>query len=266
MKKLLWIGLPIVLLMPVLAMAQSEFDGTWKIDLSKATMPDKPDVFLLQGGNYHCKSCVPVINVKADGEDHRVTGNPYYDSISIKVLGDQSIEGIEKQYGKTVMVSRMTVSPDGATAMIEITDSSNTNSGPATYKETMTKLGKAKAPGGAHAISGSWRSSKMESVSGNGLMLTFKVEGDNLNMTTPAGQSYSAKLDGTDAPYKGSSGINRVSVMRLSKGTIVETDKHDGKEVKVLRLMIDPADTKKMQIIVADSLRGTSTLLVADKQ
>jgi len=50
MKKLLWIGLPIVLLMPVPAMAQSDFDGTWKIDLNKATMPDKPDVLLLQGG------------------------------------------------------------------------------------------------------------------------------------------------------------------------------------------------------------------------
>jgi hypothetical protein len=160
----------------------------------------------------------------------------------------------------------MTVSPDGATAMIEITDSSNTNSGPAVYKETMTRLGKAKPPARAHAISGSWRTSKMESVSGNGLTLTFKVEGDNLSMTTPAGQSYSAKLDGTDAPCKGSSGINRVSVMRLSKGTIVETDKHDGKEVKVMRLMIDPGDSKKMEIIVADSLRRTSTLLVADKQ
>jgi len=265
MKKLLRIGLPIALLMPVLAMAQSDFDGTWKIDLNKAAMPDKPDVFVLQGGNYHCKSCVPAVNVKADGEDHRVTGNPYYDTISIKVLGDQSIERIEKQNGKTVAVSKMTVSPDGATAMIEITDSSNTNSDTATYKETMTRLGKAKPPAGAHAISGSWRTSKMESVSGNGLMLTFKVEGDNLSMTTPAGQSYSAKLDGTDAPYKGSSGINRVSVMRLSKGTIVETDKHDGKEVKVMRLMVDPNDTRKMEIIVTDSQRGTSTL-VADKQ
>jgi hypothetical protein len=104
------------------------------------------------------------------------------------------------------------------------------------------------------------------SVSDNGLALTFKVDGESLTMTTPAGQSYSAKLDGTDAPYKGNSGINGVSVMRLTKGTIVETDKHDGKEVKATRLMIDPADTRTLEMIVTDSLRGTSTLLVAHKQ
>jgi hypothetical protein len=89
MKKLLWIGSPIFLLMPVLAMAQSDFDGTWKIDLNTAAaMPDKPDVLLLQGGNYHCKSCVPVVNVKADGEDHSVTGNPYYECGERRCAGE----------------------------------------------------------------------------------------------------------------------------------------------------------------------------------
>ena len=266
MKKLFWVGLPIILLLPVLAMAQSDFDGTWKIDLNKSTMSDKPDVFLLQGGIYQCKTCIPVINVKADGEDHRVTGNPYYDTINIKDLGDQGIERIEKQNGKTVATSKMMLSSDGATATLEFTDNSNANADRVTYKATVTRIGKAKRPAGAHAISGSWRISRMESVSDNGLTLTFKVDGESLNMTTMAGQSYTAKLDGTDAPYKGNSGINGVSVMRLSKGTIVETAKYDGKEVKVTRLMIDPADTRTLEMIVTDSLRGTSTLLVAHKQ
>jgi len=264
MKKLLLVALPIVLLMPVLTKAQSDFDGTWKIDLNKAIMPDKPEVFLLQRGNYQCKTCVPVINVKADGEDHSVPGNPSYDAISVKILGDQGFERIEKQKGKTVATSRMTVSPDGATATVEFTDSSNTD--PVTYKETVTRQGKAKRPGGAPAISGSWRISKIESISDNGLLLTFKVDGDSLNMNTPAGQSYSAKLDGTDAPYKGNSGINGVSVMRLGKGTVEETDKRDGKAVRVTRLMVDPGDTKTMELIVTDSLRGTTTVFVTHKQ
>jgi hypothetical protein len=228
MKKLSLVVLPIVFLMPVLTMAQSDFDGTWKIDLTKTQMPDKPDVLLLQSGNYQCKTCVPVINVKADGEDHRVTGSPYYDTISIKVLGDQGIERIEKQNGKTVATSKMTVSPDGATATVEFTDSSNANSEPVTWKETVSRLGKAKRPAGSHAVSGSWRISKIVSVSDNGLALTFKVDGESLTMTTPAGQSYSAKLDGTDAPYKGNSGINGVSVMRLTKGTIVRQTRRKG--------------------------------------
>ena len=39
MKKLLFVGLAILLLMPVVASAQNAFDGTWKIDLSKAEFP-----------------------------------------------------------------------------------------------------------------------------------------------------------------------------------------------------------------------------------
>jgi hypothetical protein len=266
MKKLSLVVLPIVFLMPVLTMAQSDFDGTWKIALNKAQMPDKPDVLVLQSGNYQCKTCVPAINVKADGEDHSVTGNPSYDAISVKILGDQAIERIEKQNGKTVGTSRMTVSPDGATATVEFTDSSNTNSDPVTYKETVTRLGKARRAAGAHAISGSWRISKIESISDNGLLLTLKVDGDRLNMNTLAGQSYSAKLDGTDAPYKGNSGISGVSVMRLGKATVEETAKRDGKAVKVTRLMVDPGDTKTMELIVTDSLHGTTTVFVAHKQ
>jgi hypothetical protein len=266
MKTRLSTGIPILLLMPVLAMAQSDFDGTWKIDLNKVVMPDKPDIFVLQGGSYQCKTCVPVINVKADGEDHSVTGNPYYDTINVKVLGDQGIERIEKRNGKAIATTRMMVSSDGTTATVEFTDSSNASSDPVTWRETVTRLSKGKHPAGSHAVSGSWRTSKIESISDNGLILTFKADGDSMNMSTPAGQSYSARLDGTDAPYKGNSAINGVSVTRLSKGTIVETDKHDGKEVRVTRIMIDPADTKTLDMIVTDSLRGTSTLLVAHKQ
>jgi hypothetical protein len=267
MKKILLIGLPMVLLMPALVTAQSDFDGTWKIDLSKAVMPDTPEVFLLQNGSYQCKTCVPRISVKADGEEHSVTGNPYYDTISVKVLNDRSIERTEKQNGKTVATSRMTVSPDGNTATLEFTDSSNTNADPVTGKTIMNRVTKAKRPPtGSHAISGSWRTSKMESDSDNALIFTFKTEGGSLTMTNPTGQSYTTKLDGTDAPYKGDSRISSVSVMSLGKGTLVETDKHDGKEVKVTRLMVAPGNTKTMEMIVTDSLRGVTTVLVANKQ
>lgn len=40
----------------------------------------------------------------------------------------------------------------------------------------------------------------MEIVSANGLWFTCKIEGENLTMTNPTGQSYTARLDGTEAP------------------------------------------------------------------
>lgn len=53
---------------------------------------------------------------------------------------------------------------------------------------------------------------------------------------------------------------------RLSKGTIEETDLHDGKSIRVKRMMIDPADLKTVNTIVADSVTGASAVLVATKQ
>src|SRR5439155_3194485 len=127
MKKLLLFGLLIALVVSVPAIAQNAFDGTWKFNLNDAQFPKKPDVYLLQDGMYHCKTCVPPIDVKADGQDQKVTGHPYYDAVNIKVVDDRTIEETDKKDGRTVATSKTTVSPDGNTANFEFTDSSNTN-------------------------------------------------------------------------------------------------------------------------------------------
>ncbi len=122
MRKLLLVGLLAALVTPALARAQSDFDGTWRIDLSKSVMPAKADVFLLQNGTYQCKSCVPIVNIKADGQDQSIAGNPYYNAISIKIVNDQIIEETQKKNGKIVATSKTTVSPDGNSAIFEFTD------------------------------------------------------------------------------------------------------------------------------------------------
>jgi len=134
MKNLLLFGLVIALLVSVPATAQNAFAGTWKFNLSDAQFAKKPDVFLLQNGTYECKTCVPPIDVKADGQDHPVSGHPYYDSVSIKVVDDRTIEEVDKKNGKTVTTSKTVVSQDGKTAMFEFSDSSNTNFSPQTRK------------------------------------------------------------------------------------------------------------------------------------
>jgi len=263
MKKLLLFGLLMSLLMPVLAIAQSAFEGTWKGDISKTQMPKKPDVFLLQDGMYHCKTCVPPIDVKADGQDQKVTGHPYYDTVSIKIVDDRTVEETEKKNGKTVITSKTTVSPDGNTATFEFVDSSATNADPVTGKGEVTRV--AKGPAGSHAISGSWRTTKMDNVSDNGLTWSYKVEGDSLTMTNQTGQSYTAKLDGTEAPFKGDPGTTSVSVKRMGKNTIEETDKRDGKVIVVYRMTVSP-DGKTMTIAANDKLHGTTMQFVAEKQ
>src|SRR3984957_11998582 len=86
-----------LLVTPVLMLAQSAFDGTWKIDMNKAEFPKKPDVYLLQNGMYECNTCAPPVKVKADGQDQPVTGHPYYDTAAVTVISDHEIEETDKK-------------------------------------------------------------------------------------------------------------------------------------------------------------------------
>ena len=263
MKKLFLGASLMFLLMPVLALAQSAFDGTWKVDMSRVEFPKKPDVYLLQDGQYECKTCVPPIKIKADGLDQAITGHPYYDTMAIKVISDHEVEETDKKNGKTVATSKTTVSPDGNTMMFEFSDSSNSNAAPVTGKGEATRV--AKGPAGSNAISGSWRTSKFETLSDNATTWTYKVSGDELTMTTPTGQSYTAKLDGTPAPYKGDPGTDGVSVKMHGKDTLEETDKRGDKVLSVMKMTLEPGG-KTAKIVVEDKLHGTTTQFVAAKQ
>jgi hypothetical protein len=204
-----------------------------------------------------------VIDIKADGQDQGVSGHPYIDTVSIKVVDDRTIEETDKKNGKVVATSKTWISADGNTMMFEFSDSSNTNADPVTGKGEETRV--AKGPAGAHAISGSWRTSKMDTLSENGLLVTFKVSGDSLTMTNPTGQSYTAKLDGTDAPYNGDPGTTSVSVKKTGPNSIDETDQRNGKVISIVHMTVSP-DGKGMTVAVEDKLHGTTAKFVAQKQ
>jgi hypothetical protein len=263
MRRVYLVALFGLLLMPVLAAAQSPFDGTWKWDVNKVDWSKKPDVYLLQNGMYQCKSCVLPINIKADGQDQKVTGHPYYDTMAVKVINDHEIEITQKKDGKAVVTNNITVSPDGKTATFEFSDSSATNAAPVTGKGEEMRV--AAGPAGSNAISGSWRMTKMENMSDNGIQWTYKVSGDELTMTTPTGQSYTAKMDGTEVPYKGDPGITTVSVKKMGKDTLEETDKRDGSVIGVMKSTVN-SDGKTMRIVYDDKRTGQTTKSTATKQ
>ena len=262
--KRLWLLAVLLGWLPMMAAAQSGFDGTWKVNMNKVDFPKKPYVFLLQNGMYECKSCVPPVEVKADGEDHKVSGHPYYDSVAVKVISDHEVEETDKKDGKVVGTSKMTVSSDGDKMTFEFSDSSNTNGAPVTGKGEDVRVG-AKPPAGANMISGSWRTTKIENLSENAITWTYKVEGDDLTMTSPTGQSYTAKMNGTEAPMKGDPGITTVSVKKIGKNTLEETDKRGEKVVGVAKSTLSE-DGKTMSIVYEDKLGGMTTKYTATKQ
>ncbi|AIF49327.1 hypothetical protein [Dyella japonica] len=263
MNKSLSAGLCLLLLFPLGAMADGPFDGTWKIDMSKMQMPKKPDVLVLKDGMYACKTCVPAVNIKADGQDHAVAGHPYLDTVAVEVVDAHTIKETDKKGGKVVATSTTTVASDGKTARFEFSDSSDTNGAPVTGTGELKQV--AAGPAGSHAISGSWITASIANLSDNATEITFKQEGGALTMTTPTGQSYTAKLDGTEAPYKGDPGISTVTVKQSGKTSMVETDKRDGKVVGVITSIVS-ADGKTMNVVFDDKLRNRTMSFVAQKQ
>src|SRR6202012_4144354 len=99
-------------------------------------------------------------------------------------------------------------------------DTSAVNGLPAhgTFHQTRTE----DAPAGAHAVSGTWRTTKYEGFSDNAIVFTLKTEGESFSFSQPTGQFYKATLGGPAVPYKGDPGITTVSAARSGADTIVE--------------------------------------------
>jgi len=257
MKKLL----ALLLFAPSMLMAQSPFDGTWMTKLDTAQFPKKPDKYLVDKGVYHCLTCVPKVEAKADGTDQKVTGHPYYDTVAIHVVDTNTVEVTQKKDGKTAYTETDTISSDGQTMTTKFIDS--TEAKPVTGEITYTRADKA--PAGAHAMSGSWRLQKVTSVSNNGLTATYQGTADGLKWSDPNGASYDAKFDGKDYPMQGDPGHTLVSLKRIGDDTIVETDKRDGKVVSVSRMTVSK-DGKSMKVEFSDKERGTTTTFMMEKQ
>jgi len=238
------------------ALAAERFTGTWKLDVASAKFSQKPAIFEIGNGTFKCVSCDPPVTVKADGEDQAVSGHASYDTESVRIIDDRSIEQIEKKAGKTVLKAKFTVSSDGAAATEEFTTWPASSDKPVTGGVTLKRVGKSTA--GMHAFSGSWLADKAQNISENALLATFEQTADGLKMTQPTGEHYDAKLDGKTYPYGGSADVQQVVLKRIGPRAIEETDKRGEKVVSTAEMTVSP-DGKSMTMVVHESTGGVST-------
>jgi hypothetical protein len=240
------------------SLAQSPFDGTWRTDLGNTKFSPKPINFYISQGWYHCESCNPVIDVKADGTDQAVTGQAY-DTISVTVVDPNTISVVTRKTGKVIAEQTRTVSADGKVLTVKTTTHPMDSDQPETFEATAKRGGIA--PSGVHATSGGWILEK-ESGSANALTTTYKLNGDELTMTEPTGVSYTAKLDGSDYPVKGSYGWTAVSLKKISANTIEETDKRNDVVTDVTTMKVNG---KTMTAVDENKLTGRTTTYIAHK-
>jgi hypothetical protein len=210
------------------SVAAATIDGTWKADVDSVQFDQKPDEFLLQGGQYSCKSCVPSYTVAADGAFHPVS-LPYADSIAVKIVDDHNIIRTAKKGGRQVGEAKLTISADGNTLTGSFTDTSTTTTGKGGFVET--RVGSAAA--GAHPVSGQWKPTKLQGFNAEALTFTFKTNGDTLHMISGTGQSYDAKFGGPDVPINGDIAGTTASVKKTGDNSFQEIDKRAGKVVGV---------------------------------
>jgi len=241
--------------------AQSPFDGTWRTLLNQAKFSPKPVVFYLSQGWYHCVSCTPAFDVQADGQDHPVAGQAY-DTISIHEVDPKTIASTTKKGGTVMGEQTRTVSADGKTLTVKTTFHPVNGSAPVTSEFKGTRVGIA--PAGINPTSGSWKVASAQQ-SENGLLFTYKSNGDELTMTAKTGETYTAKLDGTDYPVKGGYGWDTVSLKRINKNTIEETDKRSGTVTDVSTMTVS-ADGKKMTVVDTSKPDNSVSTFVAVKQ
>jgi hypothetical protein len=248
-------------LLPAL-LAQSPFDGTWRTNDDQTKLSPKPFLFSLNKGMYDCSSCTPKLHVKADGQDQPANGGSF-DVISVRAVDARTVAIAAKNNGKPVYEQTRTVSDDGNTLTVKNTMHRVDNSDQVwSLERTYKRVGAAAA--GAHATSGWWRMDTVN-ASEDVRTTTYTSSGDELSMSDPAGEKYTAKLDGKDYPVKGSYYSDSVSLKRVGERTIEETDKLQGKVVQVVKMTVSP-DGKKMTEVFTDQVNGRIFTYFAEKQ
>jgi hypothetical protein len=216
--------------------AQSPFDGTWTINSDTAQLPEKPQVYLLAEGVFQCSTCVPEVEIEANGQDRKVAGSSYFDTESVRIVDAHTVEFVSKKEGKTMFTEIDTISADGTSLTQTVTDT--TESQAVTIEILSRRV--ANAAAGAHVLSGSWRAYKVHR-SKNGSTIKYRCTKELFSAETPLGERFEAKFDGKDYPVEDDPGHTTVSAKLINARSVELTSKRNGKIVGVLHMTVIPS-------------------------
>jgi hypothetical protein len=249
-----------LLLLPGAAFAGSAFDGTWILRPDSAKTTGKADEFQVLDGVYTCSSCAPEVKAKADGNDQKVEGQPYYDSIAVLVVSPSALHIIEKKDGKRILSMNYEVSTDGKTLTAKFEDYTGTRVATGTFTETR----RASGPPGSHPVSGSWQPDQLHEANDAARTYAYEMTNDQFSMHWN-GQSYNANFDGKQYPVHGDPAKTMVSVKRINDRTVDETDSRQGKVTDEIRLAA-ASDGRTIEVTDNDVIHHQITTFTLDKQ
>jgi hypothetical protein len=220
----------LLLFSPAASLSQSPFDGTW---LFTPPLPQKPAVYSLAKGMFRCSGCLASMEIKADGDDHKVAKTDYWDTVNLQLVDNHTVVFIAKKAGKTTFTEVDAVSPDGSTLTQLVKDTTEAET--VTIETRNRRI--AKGSGGSHAISGSWRAYKTNR-SRNGSISVYKCTSDGFSAETPLGEKFDAKFDGKDYPVGDDPAGTTVSAKLLRPDTVELTSKRKGQVIAIREMTV----------------------------
>lgn len=236
------------------ALAQSPFDGTWKLVTDDAQVSSGRFDISLDYGVYACRSCTPSWSVPADGRFHPVTGHGDFDETSVQVMDNRTVIFTRRKGGRGVYQAVDSISEDGnflAFSWTEFGGAGTAVSGTGSWIRVTPRRP------GSHPITGTWRELRPDSMSDNASTFTIRTHGDALHMTFGTGESLTARFGGPPAKFDGDPSGTLVSVRRINDKAFEETDMRDGQIVTVRTSTLLDAST--MQIMSRNERSGRET-------
>ena len=224
----------------------------------------KPKTYItrLQLNSYEAERVgfVKILEIEADGRDHKVVQADYWDTVNVQMLDAHTVEIIAKKAGKTMLTEVAAISPDGGTLTQVVKDTTEAET---VTIETLNRRVE-KGPVGTHVISGSWRAYKTNR-SGNGSTIKYKCTADGFSAETPLGERFDAKFDGNYYPDEDDPGQTMVSAKLLSANTVELTHKRNGKIVSISHMSVAP-DGKSIHVVFENKEANATTNFDFQKQ
>jgi hypothetical protein len=239
------------------ALAQSPFDGRWRIDTSSMQITAKSTAITLTDGVFKIDNGGDdAPGTRADGVFHAVDGHGYTDETSITVTDDRHIREVDRNHGKTVYIVDYTVSPDGKRLTSSVTSYANPTGQPVHSESTQLRIDAV--PPGAHAISGRWQREKVTVDPSSDWIL--KLEGNRFSWASLQGSGYDAVIGGKPVRLRGDSAGNFVAITMPAKDTVVESHSIPDGTVKArmsMKLFPDNKTIRADSIVLQTGAKST---------
>lgn len=206
--------------------ADSPLHGIWRVQVD-SLQASRTHAFAIQDGRYTCLSCSPAFSIPADGAFHPVPAGPSREELAVLVIDARQVQVTERKNGRLIANSIYRVSEDGAVTRAEHQDHSGNQPVVSMYGYAREQA----AANGAHPVSGTWVASSFDDISSSGRLLTLAVNGSRLQLSNPQGHAFTAPMDGSMVPVKGSSLVTSVSVRKIAPHRVEATLYNDDHQV-----------------------------------